>query len=83
MKTMVIRLMTEIEKEYNVFSYNLENEENLKQFNKDVIYTLEHDDLEKLAMYYEGFKYECKEMTDYTKINKLIDNLRELNSKIN
>ena len=83
MKTMVIRLMTEIEKEYNVFSYNLENEENLKQFNKDVIYTLEHDDLEELAMYYEGFKYECKKMTDYTKINKLIDNLRELNSKIN
>ena len=79
MKQMVIGLMTEIEKEYSVFGYNLQDEENLKQFNKDVTYTLNHNDLEELAMYYEGFKHECKEMTDYTKINKLIDSLRELN----
>ena len=79
MKEMVIGLMTEIEKEYNVFGYNLQDEENLKQFNKDVIYILGHDDLEKLAMYYEDSKLSCKEMTDYTKINKLIDSLRELN----
>ena len=79
MKELIIKLMTEIEKEYNIFGYNLQDEENLKQFSKDVIYTLEHDDLEELAMYYEGFKHECKEMTDYTKINKLIDSLRELN----
>ena len=79
MKKMVIGLMTEIEKEYSVFGYNLQDEENLKQFNRDVMYILEHDDLEELAMYYEAFKYDCKEMTDYTKINKLIDSLRELN----
>ena len=79
MKEMVIELMTEIEKEYSVFGYNLQDEENLKQFNKDVIYALENEDLEKLAMYYEGSKLYCKEMTDYTKINKLIDMLRELN----
>ena len=79
MKKMVIGLMTEIEKEYGVFGYNLQYEENLKQFNKDVIYALENEDLEKLAMYYEGSKLYCKEMTDYTKINKLIDSLRELN----
>ena len=75
MKEMVIGLMTEIEKEYNAFGY----ESDLKQFNKDVIYALENEDLEKLAMYYEGSKLYCKEMTDYTKINKLIDSLRELN----
>ena len=79
MKEMVIGLMTEIEKEYSVFGYNLQDEENLKQFNKDVIYALENEDLEKLAMYYEGSKLSCKQMTDYTKINKLIDMLRELN----
>ena len=80
MKEIVIRLMLELEKEYSVFGYELQyGEENLKQFNKDVTYTLEHDDLEELAMYYEGFKLSCKEMTDYTKINKLIDSLRELN----
>ena len=79
MKEMVIGLMTEIEKEYNVFGYNLHNEENWKQFNKDVIYTLDHDNLEELAMYYEDSKLFCKGMTDYTKINKLIDSLRELN----
>ena len=81
MKKMVIELMTEIEKEYSVFGYNLQDEENLNQFNKDVTYALENEDLEKLAMYYEGFKYECKEMTDYIKINKLIDSLRELNKQ--
>ena len=79
MKKMVIELMTEIEKEYGVFGYNLQDEENLKQFNRDVMYTLEYEDLEELAMYYEGSKLSCKEMTDYTKINKLIDSLRELN----
>ena len=79
MKEMVIGLMTEIEKEYSVFGYNLQDEENLKQFNKDVTYTLGHNDLEELAMYYEGSKLSCKQMTDYTKINKLIDMLRELN----
>ena len=79
MKKMVIELMTEIEKEYSVFGYNLQDEENLNQFNKDVTYTLNHENLEELAMYYEAFKYDCKEMTDYTKINKLIDMLRELN----
>ena len=79
MKEMVIGLMTEIEKEYSVFGYNLQDEENLNQFNKDVTYTLNHDNLEELAMYYEAFKYDCKGMTDYTKINKLIDGLRELN----
>ena len=79
MKEMVIGLMTEIEKEYGVFSYNLQYEENLKQFNKDVIYALKHDDLEELALYYEDSKLYCKQMTDYTKINKLIDSLRELN----
>ena len=79
MKELIIKLMTEIEKEYNIFGYNLQDEENLKQFSKDVIYTLEHDDLKELAMYYEGFKHECKEKTDYTKINKLINSLRELN----
>ena len=31
MKKMVIELMTEIEKEYSVFGYNLQDEENLKQ----------------------------------------------------
>ena len=41
---MIIGLMTEIEKEYNVFGYNLQDEKNLNQFNKDVTYTLEHDD---------------------------------------
>lgn len=75
----LIRLMTEIEKEYNVFGYNLQSDKCLNQFNKDLMHTLEHDDLEELAMYYEGFKHECKEMIDYTKINKLIDGLRELN----
>ena len=79
MKKMVIGLMTEIEKEYSVFGYNLQDEENLKQFNKDAAYALEHDNLEELAMYYEGSKLSCKQMTDYTKINKLIDSLRELN----
>lgn len=79
MKEMVIGLMTEIEKEYSVFGYNLQNEENLKQFNKDVTYILEQDNLEELAMYYEDSKLYCKQMTDYTKINKLIDSLRELN----
>ena len=79
MKKMVIELMTEIEKEYSVFGYNLQDEENLNQFNKDVTYTLNHEDLEELAMYYEGSKLSCKQMTDYTKINKLIDSLRELN----
>ena len=79
MKEMVIGLMTEIEKEYGVFGYNLQYEENLKQFNKDVIYSLENEDLEELAMYYEDSKLYCKQMTDYTKINKLIDSLRELN----
>ena len=79
MKKMIIGLMTEIEKEYNIFGYNLQNEENLKQFNKDVTYILGHDDLEKLAMYYEESKLSCKEMTDYTKINKLINSLREVN----
>ena len=79
MKQMVIGLMTEIEKEYGVFGYNLQYEENLKQFNKDVTYTLDYEDLEELALYYEGSKLSCKEMTDYTKINKLIDMLRELN----
>ena len=79
MKEMAIGLMTEIEKEYNVFGYNLQDEENLKQFNKDVMYALNHDDLEELAMYYEGSKLLRKGMTDYTKINKLIDSLRELN----
>ena len=79
MKEMIIELMTEIEKEYNVFGYNLQDEENLNQFNKDVTYTLNHENLEELAMYYEGSKLSCKEMTDYTKINKLIDMLRELN----
>ena len=44
-----------------------------KQFNKDVIYALENEDLEKLAMYYEDSKLYCKQMTDYTKINKLIN----------
>ena len=44
MKEIVMRLMTEIEKEYHIFGYNLQDEENLKQFNKDVTYTLEHDD---------------------------------------
>ena len=34
MKKMVIELMTEIEKEYSVFGYNLQDEENLKaEFN--------------------------------------------------
>ena len=79
MKEMVIVLMTEIEKEYSVFGYNLQDEENLKQFSKDVTYILEHGDLEELAMYYEDSKLYCKQMTDYTKINKLIDSLRELN----
>ena len=79
MKEMVMGLMTEIEKEYNIFGYNLQDEENLKQFNKDVVYALEYDDLEDLAMHYEDSKLSCKEMTDYTKINKLIDSLRELN----
>ena len=79
MKEMAIGLMTEIEKEYNVFGYNLQDEENLKQFNKDVIYALENEDLEELALYYEGSKLSCKQMIDYTKINKLIDMLRELN----
>ena len=80
MKELIIKLMTEIEKEYNVFGYELQyGEKYFNQFNKDLIYTLEHDDLEELAMYYEGFKHACKEMIDYTKINKLIDNLRELN----
>ena len=68
MKEMVIGLMTEIEKEYGVFGYNLQDEENLKQFNKDTAYSLEHDNLEELAMYYEGSKLYCKQMTDYTKI---------------
>ena len=79
MKKMVIELMTEIEKEYSVFGYNLQDEENLKQFNKDAAYSLEHEDLEELALYYEDSKLYCKQMTDYTKINKLIDGLRELN----
>ena len=80
MKELIIKLMTEIEKEYNVFGYELQyGEKYFNQFNKDLIYTLEHDDLEELAIYYESFKLSCKEMTDYTKINKLIDNLRELN----
>ena len=79
MKEMVIGLMTEIEKEYSGFRYNLQDEENLKQFNKDAAYSLEHEDLEELALYYEDSKLYCKQMTDYTKINKLIDSLRELN----
>ena len=79
MKKMVIELMTEIEKEYSIFGYNLQDEENLKQFNKDAAYVLENDNLEELAMYYEGSKFSCKEMTDYTKINNLINSLRELN----
>ena len=47
----------------------------------NILLPLENDNLEELAMYYEGSKFSCEEMTDYTKINKLIDSTTEELSK--
>ena len=56
MKKMVIGLMTEIEKEYGVFGYNLQNEENLKKFNKDCFGTMTSTVI-KFYLNYKGVLY--------------------------